>query len=143
MRRRRQKGLAAVELVIGLPILLLLLVGVVEVARAFVEMNTLTKSIRVGARYASTLSQMSGCGPVMAAQDNVKHIVVYGTLKTGAASLIDSLSTTDVTVNCENNLFVTVSATYTFQPIFADKIPYSDVSLALPMNAATVMRLDQ
>lgn len=140
--RRKQQGLAAVELVIGIPILLLLLVGVVEVARAFVEMNTLTKSVRVGARYASTLSQMSGCGPIINAQNDVKQFVVYGTLNTGTSALIDNLTTTNVTVSCENNQFVTVSANYTFEPLFSAKIPYTEISLAVPMNASTVMRLD-
>lgn len=143
MMLRKQKGLAAVELIIGLPILLLLLVAVVEVARVFVEMNTLNKAVRVGARYASTLSQMSGCGPIMNSQSDVKQFVVYGTLNDGASALIDNLSTTNVTVTCENNQFVTVSANYTFQPLFSTKIPNTDFSLAVPMNAATVARLDQ
>ncbi|MGY3571806.1 TadE/TadG family type IV pilus assembly protein [Vibrio paucivorans] len=143
MSQQRQKGLAAVELVIGLPVLMLLLVGVVEIARIFVEMNTLNKAVRVGARYASSQSEASGCGPIMAEQGDIKQLVVYGTLNSSTNALLTDWETTDVTVSCENNLFVTVSAVHTFEPIFADTIPSTEFSLAIPMNASTVMRISQ
>ncbi|RTZ16941.1 pilus assembly protein [Vibrio aquaticus] len=140
--KNKQKGLAAVELIIGLPVLMLFLVAVIEIARIYVEMNTLNKAVRVGARYAMSVSEMSGCGPVMNEQGDIKQLVVYGTLEAGAAARIDSLTTNDVTVSCENNQFVTVTASHTFVPLFRDTLPNSELSLALPMNATTVMRLD-
>ncbi|USD44173.1 pilus assembly protein [Vibrio sp. SCSIO 43135] len=141
--RKKQQGLAAVELVIGLPALMLLLVGVVEIARIFVEMNTLNKAVRVGARYASTVSDASGCGPIIGEEGNIKQLVVYGTLSDSTDAILSDWETTDVSVSCENNLFVTVSADYTFSPIFADTIPSTEISLAIPMNASTVMRISQ
>lgn len=145
MRLRKQKGLAAIELIIGLPVLLIFLVAVLEVARALIEMNTLNKAVRIGARYAFTQSEAAGCGPITAAssQANIKQLVVYGTLTDGATALIDTLTTNDVTVSCENNLFVTVSASHTFQPLFSATIPNTNFSLAIPMDASTVMRLEQ
>lgn len=143
MRLRKQKGLAAVELIIGLPVLLIFLVAVLEVARALIEMNTLNKAVRIGARYAFTQSEAAGCGPITAGQANIKQLVVYGTLADGATALIDTLTTNDVTVSCENNLFVTVSASHTFQPLFSATIPNTNFSLAIPMDASTVMRLEQ
>lgn len=140
---RRNKGLAAIEMVIALPILMLFIVMVVEVARVLIEMNTLNKAVRVGARYASTQSASAGCGPLLEETSNVQKMVVYGSLASGVTSLIDGLVTSDVSVTCENNLYVTVSASYTFQPKFTSTIPYSDISLAVPMNASTVMRLAQ
>jgi len=140
--KSKQRGLAAVELVIGLPILMLFLVAVVEVARIYIEMNTLNKTVRIGARFAMSQSETAGCGPIMAQQANIKHLVVYGTHANGSSALLDSLTTGDVTVSCENNQFVTVSASHTFVPLFRAEIPYTDISLALPMNASSVMRLD-
>ncbi|MBW3698325.1 pilus assembly protein [Vibrio sp. T187] len=139
----KQKGLAAVELVIGIPVLLLLLVGVLEVARVFIELNTLNKAVRVGARYASTQTDASGCGPVMADQSDIKQLVVYGTLNAGTSALLNNWQTSDITVSCENNLYVTVSAVYTFEPKFVSTIPATEISLAVPMNASTVMRIVQ
>ena len=48
--KRGQRGIAAIEMVITLPVLLLLLVGMAELGRAFYQYNTLTKSIRAGIR---------------------------------------------------------------------------------------------
>ena len=49
----KQYGLAMVEMVIVSPLLLLLIFGVAEMGRAFYQYNTLTKSVRDGARYLS------------------------------------------------------------------------------------------
>ncbi|EGA69062.1 hypothetical protein VISI1226_07143 [Vibrio sinaloensis DSM 21326] len=141
--RKRQQGLAAVELVIGLPVIMLLLLSVTEIARMFVDMNTLTKAVRVGARYAMTQSDAAGCGPIMLAQNDVKQLVVYGTLNSGTEPLLSSLSTSDISVACENNLFVTVSASITFSPAIGDKLPGTELSLAVPLNASSVMRINQ
>ena len=50
---KRQKGVAALELAIAVPVLLLLLLASAELGRAFYQYNTLTKSVRDGARYLS------------------------------------------------------------------------------------------
>jgi|GEM_PF-2059950 hypothetical protein len=139
---KRQQGLAAVELIIGLPVLMLFLVAVVEIARIYVEMNTLNKSVRIGARYAMSQSEAAGCGPVMAQQSDIKHLVVYGTHANDATALLPDLSTSDISVSCENNQFVTVSASHTYQPLFRSSIPFTEIGLDLPMNASSVMRLD-
>lgn len=143
MRRKKSKGLAAIEMVIALPILMLFLVMVIEVARVLIEMNTLNKAVRVGARYASTLSDAAGCGPLLANTGDIQKMVVYGSLGSGVSAQLSGWQTTDISVACENNLYVTVSASYTFQPKFASTIPYTETSLSLPMNASTVMRLAQ
>ncbi|MDN3685020.1 pilus assembly protein [Vibrio sinaloensis] len=58
--RKRQQGLAAVELVIGLPVIMLLLLSVTEIARMFVDMNTLTKAVRVGGTLCNDPVRCSG-----------------------------------------------------------------------------------
>jgi Flp pilus assembly protein TadG len=49
----RHRGLAIVEFVIVLPILLLMLFAVAELGRAIFQYNTLTKAVRDSARYYS------------------------------------------------------------------------------------------
>lgn len=141
--RKSQRGLAAVELVIGLPVIMLLLLSVTEIARMFVDMNTLTKAVRVGARYATTQTDAAGCGPLMSAESDIKKLVVYGTLSSGSDPLLSSLTTSDINVSCENNLFVTVSASINFSPVMGDKLPGTEVSLAVPLNASSIMRISQ
>lgn len=142
-KRKSQSGLAAVELIIGLPVIMLLLMSVTEVARMFVDMNTLTKAVRVGARYAMTQTDGAGCGPLMSAESNIKQLVVYGTLGSGTDPLLNSLSTSDINVACEDNLFVTVSASINFRPAMGEKLPGTEVSLVVPLNASSVMRISQ
>lgn len=143
MSRLKQKGMSAVEMILALPVLILLMVMVIEVARVLIEMNTLNKAVRVGARYAATQSSAAGCGPLLAHSGDIQKMVVYGSLGSEVSALLDGWATSDIAVSCENNQYVTVTASYTFQPRFVSSIPYSETSLQIPMNASTVMRLSQ
>jgi len=51
---RRQQGIAIMELVIVVPILLLIFLGVSEMGRALFQYNTLSKAVRDSSRYYST-----------------------------------------------------------------------------------------
>lgn len=138
---KKQDGYAAVEFIATLPILLLLLVAVTEIARMMVDYNTLSKAVRVGARYASAQSDTSGCAVLLSQQDTIKQLVVNGSLSDGSTALLDDWTTGDVSITCDDNVFVTVTATYTFTPSLMSTLPFTGTSLALPMNASTVMRL--
>jgi len=50
---RQQRGANLVEMALVLPLLLMLLMGVVDVGRAFYSYVTLTNAVREGARFAS------------------------------------------------------------------------------------------
>ena len=52
--RNRQRGATLVEAAVVLPLLALLFVGTGEVGRAFMQYNTLAKSVRDGGRYLAT-----------------------------------------------------------------------------------------
>jgi len=49
----RQRGVAIIEFTIVLPILLVLILAVAEIGRAFLQFNTLTRAVRDSARYVS------------------------------------------------------------------------------------------
>ena len=50
---RRSRGMAAVEFVITVPLLLLVMLVVVELGRAFVQYDTLSYSVRNSARFVT------------------------------------------------------------------------------------------
>lgn len=124
--KNRQRGVAAVELALILPLLLAILFGITEFGRAIYTYNTMAKSARAAARYLST--QAAGNTNAWA---TAKNLVVYGNpLGTGAA-LVPGITAgmvviCDATI-CAANLFqgsdptinsVTVTITgFTFTPI--------------------------
>ena len=55
-RRRGERGAAAVEMALILPVLLLLVGGIIDFGRAFNAQMTLTQAAREGARMQSLLS---------------------------------------------------------------------------------------
>ena len=71
--KNRQKGVAIVEFALILPFLLLLSFFTIEFGRAIWEYNTLTKSVRDGARYLSTQQQGNA-----AAITTARNLMVYG-----------------------------------------------------------------
>lgn len=137
-----QKGFAAIELLIALPVLLLILVAVVELSRMMLELNTLNKAVRIGARYASTQTDASGCGPVIAITSDIQKMVVYGTVN-GNKSQLRNWQVSDVAVTCVDNQYVTVTTSYQFKPSIASTLPFSDASLTVPMSSSSIMRLSQ
>ncbi|WP_169685893.1 TadE/TadG family type IV pilus assembly protein, partial [Vibrio parahaemolyticus] len=53
MRRgRHQEGLAIIEFILALPVLLMLTVLVIDVCRAFIQYTEVNKALQNGARYA-------------------------------------------------------------------------------------------
>ena len=52
--RRRQRGVAAIEMAITLPVLLFMLLAIAEFGRAFHQYNTLSKAVHSATRYLST-----------------------------------------------------------------------------------------
>lgn len=95
-----QAGLASVEFAAVLPIMLVLMLSTAELGRALHNYNTLSKTVRNGARYASE-NILNGVGNATLSQSlaiEVKNIVVSGTTISGYAPLLDGLSGDNVTV---------------------------------------------
>lgn len=104
--RRRTKGQSLVEVALVLPILLLLLMLVVDAARAFDAYIVLTNAVREGARYA-TLEP----SPDIAA---IKNMVVDDVVGSGTniTHMVD-FAASDVQV-ITGTSEITVTATYDF-----------------------------
>ncbi|NKB99032.1 MAG: hypothetical protein GKR90_11155 [Pseudomonadales bacterium] len=75
------RGLAMVEFVITVPVLLLLLFATLELSRAFMQYNALTKSVRDGVRFLASNAIGGSTGVIninAQTQNQVANLVVYG-----------------------------------------------------------------
>lgn len=114
----RQKGLALVEFVIVMPLVALLLFATAEIGRAMYEYNTLTKSVRDGARYLAERAVGTSGVLVLSPVDELvaKNLVVYGNPGGEGDPLLEGLGIEDVSAAVEGERYVRVDAAYAFQP---------------------------
>ncbi len=140
----RQRGLAAVEFTITLPVLLILLMATAEIGRMLSQYDTLNKAVRDGARYLAANALQAGVMTVTGAEQTAtQNLVVTGNVNGTGTALLPGLTTGNVTASGSTNGYVTVSASYTYQPMLAS-LPlfglHAPISLAVPLNATVVMR---
>ncbi len=145
--RWNSRGIASVELAIALPVLLLLLTATVEVGRLLSEYDTLTKSVRDAARYlaANAFQGTTGVVNITAqVQSATANLVVTGNVNGTGASLLPGLVSANVAVTNLGGGYVSVSASYTYQPILGATLPAfgngPPIAFGFPLNATTVMR---
>lgn len=146
-RPGRQRGVAIVEFVITLPLLMLLLLATAEVGRALFQYNTLTKAVRDSARF------VSGARPGSTGVFNLtnetrtaaQRLVVYGNAAGSGPALLPGLAPANVTVSASGTDYVTVSAVYNFVPMLGTQLETfgigEPITIAFPMRAAVVMRV--
>jgi Flp pilus assembly protein TadG len=140
----RQRGLAAVEFTITLPVLLMTLFATAEIGRMLSQYDTLNKAVRDGARYLAANALQAGVMTVTGAEQTAtQNLVVTGNINGTGTALLPGLTTGKVTASGSTNGYVTVSASYTYQPMLAS-LPlfgfHAPISLAVPLNATVVMR---
>ncbi len=124
---REERGVEIVEFAFMLPLLAVLLAGGIEFGRAFYTYNILTKSVRNAARYVSdTVISPAGVIPTNY-ETNAKTVAVFGNIS-GGTTIIPDVATTNFTVaaapgSAVNEFYVTVSANYTYTPMFRFILP--------------------
>ncbi len=137
----RQRGIAAVEFAIVLPLLLLLMLATAEFGRAFFQYNALTKAVRDGARYISQGNALSGTTGVVdisaQARTNTKNVVVYGVAGGAGSALLPGFTTANVSVVDAGLNNIRVSAAYAYQPMLGITLP----SFCLGMGCAPSLSL--
>lgn len=144
---RKQRGLAMVEFAITLPFLLFLMLATAELGHFICQYDTLTKAVRDGARYAASTSALGSTGLVSITtqiQTAVANLVATGNVNGAGSALLPGLSASNVTVSDAGNGYVSVSATYTYEPMLGSTLPTfglgRPISLSFTLNAASVMR---
>lgn len=109
-----QRGSAAVEFALILPLLSVLLFGFFEAGRMFYTFNIASSAARDAARFGARLPMT--CAGFSAAGDEarVKTLAATGDASSGAAALIKGLTITNITVTygCVANSASTYSGVY-------------------------------
>ncbi len=106
--RRDERGAAAVEFALVVPLLLLLLWGIVDIGRAFYTLNNLASAVREGARSAAVMST----DPTTAANKTL----IKSTVTTAFTPIGPPLKPESVFVTVANRQ-VTVRGRYPFAPL--------------------------
>lgn len=88
----RQKGVAAIEFAILLPLLLLIVFGITEFGRALYQYNTLVKATRDAARYVMMQNPGGTADPA------AKCLAVYGNTSCTGTPLAPGLTVNAVTI---------------------------------------------
>ncbi|SDK00939.1 Flp pilus assembly protein TadG [Ferrimonas sediminum] len=144
--KRKQKGLAAIEAMITLPLLFLFFFAIGELGRAMYQYNQLNTLVRNACRYLATVSSVEPSGDVLLtdAQKNIASgLAVYG-LSTGATARLNGLTTNDISITTTaGSDTITVSATYNWTPIFSSTMAGNygqTVDYGFPLTATISMR---
>lgn len=147
---RRQEGSALVEFAIVAPFMLLLLLGVAELGRAFYQYNIMTKAVRDGARYVAEYALAGTLGVVYLTPElkqEAQNMVVWGIPAGSGTPLLPGWTPAAVTVSEADAQHVQVSATYAYQPMLGAgaKLPTfglgdGPLSLDFTFHASVVMR---
>ncbi|MBA5762309.1 pilus assembly protein [Vibrio sp. 404] len=141
--RRKQQGLAALEFIITLPVLLMLAVLVIDVGQALIQYTQVNKALQNGARYAVVDTYGTLDFGSIADEEKIKNIVVYGkpTISDTAEPILDFLNLENVSLVSPTPATkeVTLNASFTYTPFFSE-LPFTDTSLAFSFDAAAKMR---
>ena len=145
MRRRllQDRGTALIEAAMTVPLILLIMVGIFEVGRAYETWQVLTNAAREGAR----MSIIPGT-TVATAQSMVRTYMQNGALPkyATAAVAVNQASTLTVNGNPVSASLVTVDYPFDFiilQPIARLVVPGSNAGQSITMRATAVMRNEQ
>ncbi len=146
-RAHSERGIAAVEFAIVLPLLLLMMLATAELGRAFYQYDTLTKAVRDGARYIAGVAYSGTTGTISLTASDIqitRNLVVYGNIAGGNTPLLPGLSASDVSVSAVDAIHVQVAAAYPYSPIFASLPTFglgpADLSTTFTLTADVTMR---
>ena len=146
---KKSRGVAMVEFAIILPFIFLLLYCILEVSRLQLTYNNLAKSVRDGARYLASNSEIGDTGNVGitdAVEATTKNLVVYGLPINSGTSLIEGMTTDDVQViDLGDDTHVRVTATMNYAPILGGSITGfgildNPIDISISLAATSTMR---
>jgi hypothetical protein len=151
--RRRSAGLAAVEMVLVLPVLLVTVVATVDLGRAFYQYVTLTGAVREAGRYLAANAIYGSTGVVDFAMipdvlATTRNLAVYANPQGSGAPVLPELARGDVALQDLGGGDVGVACTYTYRPLLAEVLPVfppivqggNAVPFGVDLTAAVSMR---
>ena len=143
-----QRGTAALEFAIALPLLLFLMLATAEIARLLIQYDTLTKLTRDAARYIAANAAVGTTDVVSISSQTAtagQNLAVYGNTNGTGTALLPGLATSNFTVSDAGNGYIAVTATYTYSPMLGSAIPTfglsaNPLSLQFPLNTIVTLR---
>ena len=139
--RAHSQGLAAVEFVVTVPVLIVVMLAIAEIGHALVQFDTLSYSVRSSARYVSENVIPGDSGTISDqliadVQDEARNLVVYGTVtESGDPPLLPNGEATAVTASSAGTFDIEVVAVYPYVPLVASILPGFDMRVAVTMRA--------
>lgn len=121
--RRDEKGAAALEMALVFPIFLLFIFGIMEFTRAYWILHTMELSVEDAARYAIVNTSASDSTIVAKAKESL-----YG---------FDSsqFTVTSVSQNSNGVTYKVITASYPFNFIIPNLIPFNNITLTRSVSA--------
>ncbi len=145
--RKRQRGVAAVETVIVLPILLLAFLATAEIGRAMQQYNTLTKSVRDGGRHLATHALDDFTTSIVitpALETEAKNLARYGNIVGIGSTLLPNYADAHLTLDVPDAEHVSLVANYPYQPMLFNTLPLfgfgNDIPVQFTMQTSVTMR---
>ena len=144
---KNQRGLAAVEFAIVVPVMLFLMLATAEFGRVFYQYNTLTKAVQAGARYASR--PLLKTNKLTNLDDDfvqrIQNFVVYGKENVDGTdtAVLDGFTATGANVVISSSTAdktITIEATYSYSLMVLSDFPlfgYSFPTLTLRASVVT------
>jgi hypothetical protein len=138
-------GVAAVEFVVAVPLLIFVLLAIAELGRAFVQYDTLSYNIRNSARFVSenAIDGATGVVDVSGVAAAAQRLAVYGTAGGGGQPVLPGFAVGHVRVLNAGNDFIEVSAAYPYQPLIGTALPMfrgGPEPTVFTMRIAVIMR---
>ena len=150
---RDERGAAAAEMALVLPLLLVIMFGSVELGNYFMNEHTLVKAVRDGARFAArqSFTNYTGCSgePGGTVRDDTRNVVMRGVVS-GGTIITPNIQAADVSVttSCMSTIgtqtmggiyqarangaqIVTVTANVDYRPVLSSAFGFSGVGMQL------------
>lgn len=146
-RIREQRGIAAVEFAITLPLLLLVMLATAEFGRLFCQYGTLTKAVRSAARYVATNAAVGSTNVVSISSQTAtaaQNLATYGNINGTGTPLLPGLKAGSIAVGDAGNGYVSVTASYTYAPMLGSiptfGLTASPLSLKFTLNTVVTLK---
>lgn len=142
--RHRSSGLAVVEFVVTVPLLVIIGMMTVELGRAFVQYDALSYSVRNAARFVTVNAIEGTTGvvnitPAVAAQ--ARNLAVYGNAAGAGRARLPLFGTDQVEVVDAGGNNIEVRAAYPYHPITGAVLPAFGADLVpLTLHISVTMR---
>lgn len=149
---KKQKGIAAVEATIILPLILLLMLAAGEFGRALYQYSMLSKAMRAGALSIERSGDFySNSGERSQRESDAVKLIVYGNKDGSGDAVLPGLTMSDVSIISDyeypfgsGNIYTELIVEYDWAPIFGDNfntIFGGYLSLNFPMKTSMVVRV--